>query len=160
MFVDFTSLSGAAKVWIYPSSRRFYPNEVDEIEEKIKNFISTWKREDEKLKCSYQFLHKRFIIIAADDEKYSITNQDLSRQVAFILALQSTYKIELLDRMNVCFKQGNYVQYKALTEFKKLLKNRAVSPKTIVFDNIISRKYDFENCWERTVEESWYSRFL
>jgi len=160
MIVDFASLSEAAKIWIYPSSRRFYPNEVHEIQEKVKNFVSTWKQGGEKSKCSYQFLYRRFIIIAIDDEKCSITKQDINLKVAFILSLQNTYKVELLDRMNVCFKQGNYVQYKALESFKKLLKDKALSAKTIVFDNLISRKCDFENCWELTIEESWYSRFL
>ena len=50
--------------------------------------------------------------------------------------------------MNVCFKQGEYVQYKELKDFKKLVKNKAVTAKTIIFDNLITNKYDFQNFWE------------
>ena len=32
MFVDFSSISEHAKIWIYPSSRKFYDTETAEIE--------------------------------------------------------------------------------------------------------------------------------
>ena len=78
----------------------------------------------------------------------------------FTLALQNTYEVVLIDRMNVCFKQGEYVQYKELKDFKKLVKNKAVTAKTIIFDNLITSKYDFENYWEVPIEDSWYNRYL
>ena len=68
--------------------------------------------------------------------------------------------MQLLDKMNVCFKQGKYVQYKELKDFKKLLKNKAVTGKTIIFDNLVVNNYDFKNFWEIPIEDSWYNRFL
>ena len=67
MITDFTLLSEEAKIWIYPSSRKFYTHELEEIELKVKNFVSSWKEEDANFKCSYQFLYNRFIIIAAEN---------------------------------------------------------------------------------------------
>ena len=160
MFKDFTSLSEQAKVWIYPSSRKFYPQEVEEIEAKIKNFVTNWNPKDESFLCSYQFLYDRFIIISVEEMDSSITNKEMDLLVRFIMDLQNTYKVQLLDRMNVCFKQGKYIQYKELKEFKKLVKNKAVSKKTVLFDNLITTKFDFENYWEVPIEDSWYKRFL
>ena len=160
MFVDYTEISEDAKVWIYPSNRKFYPAEILEIEQKIKTFVENWKKEDENFKVSYQFLYNRFIVLIADDENATITNTDIDASVSFILELQETYKVELLDKMNVCFKQGEFVQYKELKDFKKLVKNRAVTAKTIIFDNLITNNHDFKNFWEIPIEESWYNRFL
>ena len=53
MFVDYTSISNDAKVWVYPSSRKFYPTEIEEIEQKVKQFVESWKPEDEIFKVSY-----------------------------------------------------------------------------------------------------------
>jgi|TARA_B110000967_G_C18654513_1_gene445057 hypothetical protein len=160
MFVDYTSISNDAKVWVYPSSRKFYPTEIEEIEQKVKQFVESWKPEDENFKVSYQLLYNRFIILVADDTETSLTNADIDASVSFILQLQETYKVELLDKMNACFKQGEYVQYKDLKDFKKLLKNKAVTAKTIIFDNLINNKEDLENFWEITIENSWYNRYL
>ena len=160
MFVDYKSISDDAKVWIYPSSRKFYPTEISEIENKIKSFVENWKSDDENFKVSYQFLYNRFIVLIADDEKSTLTNLDIDTSVSFILELQETFNVELLDKMNVCFKQGEFVQYKELKDFKKLIKNRAVTAKTIIFDNLISNNHDFKSFWEIPIEESWYNRFL
>lgn len=160
MFVEYNTLSEEAKVWIYPASRKFYANEVDTIETKVKAFIENWKSDDENFLASYQFLYNRFIVLVADDTKSNLSNNDIDASVSFILELQNQYEVELLDKMNVCFKQGEYVQYKDLKDFKKLLKNKAITGKTTIFDNLITNNDDFKNFWEIPIEESWYSRFL
>ena len=33
--------------------------------------------------------------------------------------MQEKFDVMLLDKMNVCFKQGEFVQYKELKDFKK-----------------------------------------
>ena len=160
MFVNFDEIPEDAKVWVYPSSRKFYTDEIPEISEKIKTFVTEWKADDESFKASYQFLYNRFIVIVADDITTPLKNSDIDDSVNFILSLQETYEVALLDRMNICFKQGEFVQYKDLKDFKKLLKNKALTGKSIIFDNLITTKQDFDNLWEIPIEESWYNRFL
>lgn len=160
MLVDYKELPDDAKVWIYPSSRKFYPNEIVLLEKQLQEFVENWKSDDENFRASYQFLYNRFLIFIADTTTSSLSVTEIDQLVAFILQLQTTYKIELLDKMNVCFKQGVYVQYKELKDFKKLIKNRAVTRKTIVFDNLITNKKEYENYWELPIEETWYKRFL
>ena len=160
MFVDYSTITEEAKVWVYPSSRKFYPNEIEGIESKVKDFLENWKSDDENFKASYQFLYNRFIVLFADDKNSTLTNSDIDTSVSFILGLQQEYEVELLDKMNACFKQGEYVQYKDLKDFKKLLKNKAVTAKSIIFDNLITTKVDFDNNWEIPLEESWYNRYL
>ena len=158
MVVEFEKLSEDAKVWIYPCSRKFYPQEIEPLKEKLTSFLNTWNQSfDGDVGC--QVLYDRFIIFAVEDE-VKLTNQNLDEQVAFILKLQMKYEVELLDKMNVCFKQGEFVQYKDVKEFKKLLKNKSVNAKTIVFDNLVQTKYDLEHFWEVPITDSWYNRFL
>ncbi|QVY65222.1 ABC transporter ATPase [Polaribacter sp. Q13] len=160
MFVDYSTITENAKVWVYPSSRKFYPNEIEGIESKVKEFLENWKSDDENFKVSYKFLYNRFIVLFADSENSNLTNADVDASVSFILGLQQEYEVELLDKMNACFKQGEFVQYKDLKDFKKLLKNKAVTAKSIIFDNLITTKVDFDNNWEIPIEESWYNRYL
>ncbi len=158
MVVEFQKLTDDAKVWIYPSSRKFYPQELEPIKDKISSFLTSWESSIDG-DFSYQLLYDRFIIFSIEDE-VKITNQQLDEQVAFILKLQEEYQVELLDKMNVCFKQGEFIQYKDVKEFKKLLKNKSVNAKTVVFDNLVQTKYDLEHFWEVPITESWYNRFL
>lgn len=160
MFIDYSEISEDAKVWVYPSSRKFYETEVENLEETIKSFIAGWQKEDENFKASYQFLYNRFIVFFVEDSETPITNTAIDASVSFILELQETYNVSLLDKMNVCFKQGEFVQYKELKDFKKLLKSKALTGKSIIFDNLINNNYDFKYFWETPIEDSWYNRFL
>ena len=62
--------------------------------------------------------------------------------------------------MNISFKQGEYVSYKSINDFKKLVKNKSVSKKTIVFNNLVVDIQDFNKNWEISVEKSWHARFF
>lgn len=160
MFVDYSEISDDAKVWIYPSNRKFYNTEIEELESCIKSFVENWQKDDENFKASYQFLYNRFIVFVVEYSENAISNAIVDASVSFILGLQETYKVQLLDKMNVCFKQGEFVQYKELKDFKKLLKNKALTGKSIIFDNLVNNNHDFKNFWEMPIEESWYNRFL
>ncbi len=160
MNVNFEKLPDNSKIWIYQSSRKFYPNEIEKIKQQIDCFLASWNDNGIDITASYQIKYNRFIIIGVDQTLQSISIDAIDASVGFILGLQTEYNVELLDKLNVCFKQGEYVQYKDLKEFQKLLKKKAVSAKTIVFNNLINTKQELENDWEIPITESWHSRFL
>lgn len=160
MFVDFTKLPNESKIWIYQSSRKFYPEEIKEITQKVEGFLTSWNDNGTEVIASYQLKYDRFIIISVDQTLEPLSVAAIDDSVLFILSLQATYEVELLDKLNVSFKQGEYVQYKDLKEFQKLVKKKAVSPKTIVFNNLINTKEELEDNWEIPITESWHNRFL
>lgn len=160
MLVNFDDLPDNSKIWIYQSNRKFYAQELDVIIDKVKTFLNQWTNNDESIKASYQIKYDRFILIAADTSHLTLTVDAIDQSVAFIIELQSTYDIELLDKLNVCFKQGEHVQYKDLKTFQKLVKNKSVSSKTIVFNNLINTKEELDNNWEIPITDSWHSRFI
>jgi len=65
-----------------------------------------------------------------------------------------------MDKMNVSYKQGEFIAYKPLNEFKQMAKQRAVSKNTIVFNNLVANKAEYLENWEVPASESWHSRFL
>lgn len=160
MYTDFSNLSQESKVWVYPSNRKFYPNEIDEVKSAVQSFVEEWKKDDPNFKASFDFKYDRFVILAADDSESQLTTQDIDASVAFIFELQIKFDVILIDKLNVCFKQGQFVQYKDLKAFKKLIKQKSVSKKTIIFDNLVSNIADYSEVWEIPITESWYNRFF
>lgn len=160
MFIDFEKLPESSKIWIYQSNRKFYKEETPEISQKLETFLSSWFDGEKEVIASFDIKYDRFIIIAVDQTLDHLTIDAIDKSVSFILSLQSTYEIELLDKINVCFKQGQYVQYKELKDFKKLLKSKAINENTIVFNNLINTKEELESDWEITLKDSWHNRFL
>jgi len=160
MLVDFDTLPENSKIWIYQSDRKFYPQEIEEISQKIESFLNSWSQDSEGISASYQIKYNRFIIFAVDTSNISLSIASIDASVMFIINLQSEYKIELLDKLNVCFKQGKFVQYQELKAFQKLIKSKSISAKTIVFNNLINTKEELVDSWEIPITESWHNRFI
>ena len=160
MITSFQSLPDSAKIWIFPASRKFYPQELPEIEERLTNFLNSWPNPTKNPKSAYQIYLKYFIIIGVDDTTWKPELADYDELTHFIQKLEKDFDILLMDRINVTYKQGEYVQYKDIEAFKKLIKNRSISKKTRVFDNMIDRKNQLAQDWEIPIMESWLGRFF
>ncbi|MCF1191667.1 ABC transporter ATPase [Mangrovimonas sp. AS39] len=160
MLVDFDTLPDESRVWIYQANRSFSDQELSDIEEKLKVFLEAWTAHGSDLKAGYTIKYKRFIIIALDQELQSATGCSIDASVHFIQQLEQAYQVDLMDKMNVSYKQGEFVAYKPLIEFRKMAKDKAVSKNTIVFNNLVNNIAEFKENWEVPASESWHSRFV
>ncbi|MFD2697156.1 ABC transporter ATPase [Mesonia sediminis] len=160
MWVEFNALADESKIWIYQASRSFTDVELQELEMSLKDFVDNWAAHGTGLKASFLIKYKRFIILGVDAASAQASGCSIDTSVRFIQELEKKYAVDLLDKMNVTFKQGEYLAYKPLIDFKKLVKNKSVSGKTIVFNNLVNTKKELETDWEIPLEESWHNRFL
>ena len=129
MITSFSEMSKDSRIWIYQSNRKFIASELEELNSKIVAFLNTWASHGSEMLCSYQVKYDRFIIIALDETKTSASGCSIDSCVHFIQGLEKTFEVLLLDKMNVAFKQGEYITYKSIQDFKKLVSNKSVSKK-------------------------------
>lgn len=155
MLETYESLSDESRIFIYPGSRKFYPKELPVIKEKMSEFCRSF----EGVELSFEIKYDRFLVLVVSD-KTPLGLDHQNHMVDFIQGLETELNISLLDKVNVCFKQGEYVQLKEVGDFKKLIKNKGVSKKTIVFDLLINNKYEYEQFFEVPAQESWVSHFF
>jgi len=160
MLVDFKTLPDESRVWVYQASRSFTDAELKEIEESLNVFIEEWTAHGSELKAGFEFRYKRFIILALDQSQTSASGCSIDASVHFIQSLEKKYRVELLDKMNVSYKQGEFIAYKPLAEFKKMARQKAVSKNTVVFNNLVANKLEYSEHWEVPASESWHARFM
>jgi len=160
MYIPFENLPQESKIWIYQSSRKFSDEEVAEIEKDLVQFIENWSAHGTSLEASFVIKYNRFIVIAVNQEFHPATGCSIDSSVGFIQNLEQKYSVDLLDKMNVAFKQGEFITYKTLLEFKKLAKDKSVSENTIVFNNLVNTIEELNEGWEIPASESWHSRFF
>ncbi|PTX43056.1 hypothetical protein C8P64_1582 [Christiangramia gaetbulicola] len=160
MLVPFDSLADSSRVWIYQANRSFTEEEIQEISKKLDLFIEKWTAHGADLKASYEIKYNRFITIALDQQLNAASGCSIDASVQFIQQLEKEYNVDLLDKMNVSYKQGEFIAYKSLADFRKMAKQRAVSPNTIVFNNLVNNKAEYLSDWEVPASESWHKRFM
>lgn len=160
MYIPFENLPPESKIWIYQSNRKFTDDEFSEIKTSVENFVENWAAHGTSLEASYLLKYNRFIIFAVNQEIQVATGCSIDKSVQFIQELEQKYKVDLLDKMNVTFKNGEFVAHKTLIEFKKMAKDKAVTGSTIVFNNLVNNIEEFNDAWEVPAEDSWHSRFF
>ncbi len=143
-----------ARVLIFPAERKMYPQETEEVKSTLVSFLTNFP-----LESGFQIFFDRFIVIMISSEKpFDLTMND--ELIEIIQNFEKKFKLSLIDKVKVFFKQGEYIQCKEVPDFKKLIKSKSVSRSTIVFNHFVHTKREFEEAWESAADESWISHFF
>jgi hypothetical protein len=160
MFTEYKNLPNNSRVWIYQSDREFTAKEVELISGKAEEFINQWTRHGDDLKGSFTIKYNQFLVLAVDESFNDVSGCSIDSSVRFIQGLENELKLDLMDKMNITFKDNDNINLVKLSDFQKFAKEQKVTSETIVFNNMVSTKEDFENNWEIPAKESWHKRFL
>ena len=113
-----------SRIWIYPSNRKFSDEEVEEIKVSLEKFIEEWSAHGAALEASFDIRYNRFIILAVNQDVQAASGCSIDSSVQFIQQLENKYQVDLLDKMNVTFKNGEFIAHKSLIDFKKMAKEK------------------------------------
>ncbi len=160
MFTEYKNLPESSRVWIYQSSREFTNKEIDFIVIKAEDFINQWTRHGDDLKGSFIIKYNQFLVLAVDESFNNVSGCSIDSSVRFIQELEKELQLDLMNKMNVTFKDNDTVNLVKLSDFQRFAKERKISQETIVFNNMVNTKEDFEKKWEVPAKESWHKRFL
>ncbi|MCF6349231.1 MAG: ABC transporter ATPase [Flavobacteriaceae bacterium] len=160
MFVDFKLLPDSSRVWIYQADREFTEHEIEQISKKLYAFISNWKRHGEDLKASFQLKYDQFIILAVDENYNDVSGCSIDASVHIIKELEREFNVDLLNKMRVSFKDGTNINIVSLKDFAEYAKLQKINADTVVFNNMVNSKADFESAWEVEASKSWHAKFL
>src|SRR5690606_24338117 len=122
---------------------KFTDDQIKEIESDLQEFVENWTAHGDNLQASFITRYNRFIILAVNQQVYGVTGCSIDSSVRFIQSLEQKYEVDLLDKMNVTYKTGEFVAYKSLLDFKKIAKEKAVNRDTIVFNNLVNTVGEF-----------------
>ena len=153
MYIPYNQISPDARVWIYQSNRAFSSVEKKDIENQLINLCNNWNNHGKVLRCSFQ-LHDWFICLFVDENMQIASGCSIDSSVAVIKAIAKQYNIDFFNRMNIAFLDGDLTQILSLAEFKKIL-----TPQTVVYNNLVSTKSEYESKWTVPLSESWLARF-
>ena len=160
MFTHYKNLPDNSRVWIYQADREFSDREMDFIASKAEDFINQWTRHGDDLKGSFTFKYNQFLVLAVDESFNNVSGCSIDSSVRFVQALEKEFQLDLMNKMNITFKDNDTINLAKLPDFQKFVKEQIVTAETIVFNNMVNTKEDFENNWEVPVSKSWHKRFL
>ncbi len=160
MFVDYKELPNNSRVWIYQSDREFTSKEIELITYNAQLFIEKWTRHGEDLKGSFTIKYNQFLVLAVDERFNNVSGCSIDASVHFVQELEKQLNVDMMNKMNISFKDGDHINIVKMSAFKEFAKQNKVTENTVVFNNMISTKNELETVWEVPASQSWHKRFL
>ena len=160
MRVDFKNMPDDSRIWIYQSDRDLIESEMSMIDDKTSSFLDSWQAHGKDLECSYSIIHKRFIIIAVNENINPIGGCSIDYSIQLINDISDSIQVNLLNRLIVNFKIDNKISSASLNDLKSKIKDGTLSSETIIFNTAINTKGELLNNFEINIGSSWLSKFL
>ena len=160
MVIPFSQLPDHSRIWIYPSNRKFSDPEILKLRSDIEQFLSDWTAHGTSLSAGYCIPYQQFIVISLNESDQVATGCSIDKSVHFIQALEQSFSVSLLDKMNVHYVKEDVIEVVDMKSFKKMVELKQILPSSTVFNHLVSTKIDFLNHWETTADQSWHSRFF
>jgi len=160
MYVNFDLLPDTSRVWIYQADREFNELEIDQISNKLYTFVTNWKRHGDDLQASFKIEYNQFIVLSVNEMYNDVSGCSIDASVHIIKDLENEFGLDLLNKMNISFKDGININTVSLKDFKEYVKQNKITANTVVFNNMINSKADFKSLWEVEASKSWHAKFL
>ncbi len=152
---DYTSMPQHSRVWIYQANRELTAAEIDMTDRLADAFLDRWTSHGALMNARIDIFYNRFIVVFVDEKTAPASGCGIDKSVNFIKEIEQENNISLLSRLNVAFRKEEKIYACAITDFSKLLAEGLVDENTIVFNNLVATKEEFDTKWESPLKETW-----
>ncbi len=157
---DYLTYPDNAKVWIYQSNKHFDEDEIAYLNVQLDDFIASWESHGSMLKATFKIVHDLFVVIFVDEEGDRMCGTAQDNSIKLMKRLEGELEVSFLDRMVQSYRKGEQVEVVKMNDFSTLLEQNEINEDTIVYNNMVTSKIDFDNNWEVPLKDSWHKQFL
>lgn len=147
-----------SKVWIYQSSRLFFISEALEMEDMLKDFVSSWKSHGTPVKGFANLFFGRFIVLMADERATGVSGCSTDSSVRLIKEIEKTYNVDMFNRQSLAFVVKDKIELIPLAQLKYLIENNFINANTLYFNNTVLTKEQLETNWIIPTKDSWLKK--
>jgi hypothetical protein len=148
------------RVWVYLSDKPLAGPLEQQLKGEIEAFLAEWNAHGTALSAAYELRHEHFIIISADEEKFTASGCSIDKQLRFIKETEQKHTLSLLNRLLVAYKAGNEVKVIHASKVPALLADGTLNENTPVYNVGVSSEAELENNFEVPLKESWLVKYL
>ena len=148
--------SSHTPVWIYKSDRKLTDAETLQIQVQLDNFTTGWTAHNNQLKAKAEIRYNRFLILFVDESQAGASGCSIDKSVNFMKQLEPQFGINLFDRFNLAYRDGEEIVSVPRHQFEELLKEGKIATSTIVFNNMAQNLSDLQTKWEVPFKDSWH----
>jgi hypothetical protein len=145
-----------SRVWIYQSDKQLSDVQSAQILDQLNSFAAEWTAHNNQLKAKAEVRYNRFLILIVDETQAGASGCSIDKSVNFMKKLEQQFGINLFDRFNFAYRDGNQVLSTPRHNFEELLKTGKINSDTIVFNNLVHDLNQLGTKWEVPFKDSWH----
>lgn len=149
-------LAPHSKTWIYQSNRELTDKEAAELKAAAQNFASQWKSHGVPVNAIGDVLYNRFIVFVVDDTAENVGGCSIDSSYRFVREAENHFNIQLFDRLNIAYRDGEgNIKVIHRNEIEQALQSGKLTEDSIIFNNLVATKTEFEQNWETPLRNTW-----
>jgi hypothetical protein len=149
-----------SRVWIYQADRKLSDKEAQQLQQQLNSFTQTWTAHNNELKAGAEIRYNRFILLVVDESQAGASGCSIDKSVNFMKQVEQQYNINLFDRFNLAYRDGEEVLSAPRAQFEELIKQGAINQDTIVFNNLVQTLAELNTKWEVSFKNSWHPQLF
>ena len=157
---EYTTLPASSRIWIYQSTQPIFSETASEIQKHLQVFVQQWTAHNQALRAHGELKHNQFVILMVDESQAGASGCSIDKSVHFIQQLEQNYNLSLMDRLNFAYEKEGAIHTAQKDYFAELYQNGDITDDTIVFDNLVRTKGEFDTGWRKKLGESWHKRMV
>jgi len=147
-----------SRVWVYQSDRKLSDTEVGQIQGLLTAFAANWTAHNNQLQAKAEIRYNRFLILIVDESHAGASGCSIDKSVNFIKQIEQEYKLNLLDRFNLAYREGDEVLSASRQVFEDMIKQGSINTGTVVFNNMVQNLAELQTRWEVPFKDSWHKQ--
>ena len=156
----YDTMPANSRVWVYQSNRVFTGEELEKLSEDLSQFVDKWVSHNRALKAYGGVYHKQFVVLMVDESQAGASGCSIDSSVHFIKSLEAKFEVDFFDRMNFAFLENDAVKTAHRLEFASLYQASKIDGNTLVFNNLVKNKEEFDSSWIVPLKDSWHVRMV
>lgn len=148
--------SQQSRVWIYQADKKLTDQEVFLIQQELDKFATGWTAHNNQLKAKGEVRYNRFLILIVDESQAGASGCSIDKSVHFMKQIEQHFNINLFDRFNLAYRDGEEILSLPRHAFEDMLKQGKINTETIVYNNMVQNLTELESKWEVPFKNSWH----
>jgi hypothetical protein len=149
-----------SRVWVYQSDKELSNAQVIDLQIALDNFTTGWTAHNNRLKAKGEVRYNRFIILVVDESQAGATGCSIDKSVHFMKQVEQHFGINLFDRFNLAYRDGEKILSVPRNTFEELVTNKTITAETTVFNNMVQTLSELQTKWEVAFKDSWHVRLF
>jgi hypothetical protein len=149
-----------SRVWIYQADRKLSDIETQQLQQQLNSFTQSWTAHNNALKAGAEIRYNRFILLVVDESQAGASGCSIDKSVNFMKQIEQHYNINLFDRFNLAYRDGNEVLSAPRVQFEELIKQGTINQDTTVFNNLVQTLAELNTKWEVPFKNSWHPQLF